>query len=96
MVTRNAVHIGILGDFDPLRRYHLATNEALRHASQALGVEVEITWLPTPMLDTAAPEAVLEPFDALWCSPGSPYQSMPGALNGIRFARERGRPFVGT
>jgi CTP synthase (UTP-ammonia lyase) len=38
----------------------------------------------------------LRRFDALWCAPGSPYQSMDGALQGIRFAREEGWPFIGT
>jgi CTP synthase (UTP-ammonia lyase) len=90
------IRVGIIGDFDPQSKYHLATNEALRHAGAAAGAEVDVAWLPTPSLDTAHPEAALEPFDALWCAPGSPYESMEGALTGIRFARERGRPFVGT
>ncbi len=38
----------------------------------------------------------LDRFDGLWASPGSPYLSMDGALDCIRFARERGKPFVGT
>ncbi len=42
------------------------------------------------------PESQLTQVDALWCSPGSPYLSLDGALNGIRFARERGWPIIGT
>ncbi|MBI4585032.1 MAG: hypothetical protein HY717_13550 [Planctomycetes bacterium] len=34
--------------------------------------------------------------DALLTAPGSPYESLEGALRGIRFARERGVPFAGT
>jgi CTP synthase (UTP-ammonia lyase) len=90
------LHIGIIGDFQPQGRYHLATNEALRQAGRALGVEVEMAWLPTLSLAEAGAEAVLERYDALWCAPGSPYASLAGALKGIQFARERGRPFVGT
>jgi CTP synthase (UTP-ammonia lyase) len=41
-------------------------------------------------------EERLEQFDVLLCSPGSPYQSMRGALNGVQFAREFDRPFLGT
>jgi CTP synthase (UTP-ammonia lyase) len=40
--------------------------------------------------------AILAQFDALWCSSGSPYQSMAGALQAIRFARELDFPFLGT
>jgi CTP synthase (UTP-ammonia lyase) len=90
------LHVGIMGDFQPKSRYHLATNEALGQAGRVLGVEVDVAWLPTPSLAEAGAEAVLERYDALWCAPGSPYDSMTGVLTGIRFAREHGRPFVGT
>jgi CTP synthase (UTP-ammonia lyase) len=46
--------------------------------------------------DAAANETRLGQFDGLWCSPGSPYNSMAGALEAIRFAREHDVPFVGT
>ena len=90
------LQIGIIGDFDPQSKYHQATNAALYHASAALSADVNLDWLPTLSLDVPQPETVLEPFDALWCAPGSPYASMEGALKAIQFARERGRPFVGT
>jgi len=38
----------------------------------------------------------LKPYDALWAAPGSPYHSLEGAIQGIRFAREHDRPFFGT
>ena len=91
-----SLNIGIIGDYNPASRYHLATNESIRHAALALGLAVEITWLATPALEGAQASTMLEHFDGLWCSPGSPYESMQGALDGIRYARERGKPFVGT
>ena len=35
-------------------------------------------------------------FSALWCVPASPYANTAGAVAAIRFARETGRPFLGT
>lgn len=90
------MRIGIIGDFNPESRYHLATHESIRHAALALAFSVEITWLPTPELEGVHATANLEPFDGLWCAPGSPYDSMQGALDGIRYAREKGKPFIGT
>ncbi len=90
------VKVGIIGDFDPNRRSHIATNEALGHAATALSVTVECSWLPTQSLDDEGSEARLQPFDALWCAPASPYKSMHGALRAIRFAREKDWPFIGT
>jgi len=94
MVQR--ARVGIIGDYNPELRFHPVTVEALKHAAKALSVAVDIRWLPTESLEDRAERKSLERFDALWCSPGSPYQSMAGALEGIRFARERGRPFIGT
>jgi CTP synthase (UTP-ammonia lyase) len=88
--------VGIIGDFDSGSETHRATNEALDHAAYALGTTVTASWLPTGELNSGAVEQVLGLFDALWAAPGSPYRDMNGALRGIRFARERGRPFFGT
>jgi CTP synthase (UTP-ammonia lyase) len=91
----NEVRIGIIGDYQPAHITHTATEAALRHAADRLSVAVEITWLPTASLDPL-PAGHLLPYDALWCAPGSPYQSMDGALNAIRWAREHNQPLLGT
>jgi len=91
-----SVSIGIIGDFDPNKTSHPATNEAIRHAADRLGVQINITWIPTPSLLTEAGLWQLEQYDGLWASSGSPYRSLDGALSGIRRAREMGRPFFGT
>ena len=90
------IRIGIIGDFNPKNPSHIATNDSLSHAAKRLSVSVEPAWLPTVSLEAGDINRALNPFDALWCSPGSPYQSMEGALRAIRFAREHDRPFVGT
>ncbi len=90
------LHIGIIGDFNPNLRPHVATNDAIGHAAQALAVDVIPRWIPTPELDRPEVESVLETYDGLWAAPCSPYQSMEGALRGIRFARKCNWPFVGT
>ncbi len=91
-----AMRIGIIGDFNPGLRPHVATNDALRHAAQALSIDVTPSWIPTPDLDLPHVEPILETYDGLWAAPCSPYESMEGALSGIRFAREHHWPFVGT
>lgn len=92
---RHSQKIGIIGDFNPNNRSHVATNEALSHAATEAGTAIEVQWIPTPSLEEHT-EQRLRPFQALWCSPGSPYQSMAGALRAIRFAREQNKPFLGT
>jgi len=93
---KQTLKIGIIGDHDPQRLSHIATEAALGHAAQALALSLEIGWVPTPSLDGPDVEARLARYDALWCSPGSPYRSTAGAHAGIRYAREREVPFIGT
>lgn len=87
------IKIGIIGDYDG-RPSHLATQEALKHCATQLGVEAVYTWLPTTELEGSCKE--LKKYDGLWCAPGSPYKSMNGALNAIKYAREEDYPFIGT
>ncbi len=89
------LQIGIIGDYDSSSHPQQATASALHHSAAAIDVAVQVTWLPTESLDPL-PQAALQAFDALWCAPGSPYRSMVGALTAIRFARESGRPLLGT
>jgi CTP synthase (UTP-ammonia lyase) len=90
------VRIGILGDFTPEFRSHPATNDALQHAARRLGLAVESAWLPTPSLVEPGSDALLDSFDGLFASAGSPYKSFDGMLKGIEFARVHDRPFLGT
>jgi len=91
-----AVKIGIIGDYDPAKISHRATIEALQHAARKLSLDPEITWIPTKSLINEAGQEKLSGFDCYFASPGAPYDSMTGALNGIRFARESGKPFTGN
>ena len=90
----STTRIGIIGDFRPGNSSHVATNTALEHAAEALGLRVRSEWLPTDSLNAQLP--TLSQCDGLLCSPGSPYASMAGALAAIRYARENNRAFLGT
>lgn len=91
----SSIKIGIIGDYDSERISHIATNEALVHCSKALNIHVEIKWISTDSLENDV-EKQLNEFNGLFCAPGSPYNSLKGALNGIKFARENNYPFIGT
>ncbi len=89
------LQIGIIGDFNPGMKSHMATNDALRHAADFLSVPVISTWVATDFIEGRS-EKELKRFDGLWCAPGSPYKSMDGALQAIRCAREKKIPFFAT
>lgn len=91
----NNIRIGLIGDFNPQVKAHVAIPQALELAAQEIKQEVEVSWLATTLLEHS-PEILRSGYDALWCVPASPYASLEGALTAIRFAREQGIPFLGT
>jgi CTP synthase (UTP-ammonia lyase) len=93
---KQQVSVGVIGDYDSQFPPHPATNEGLEHAAADLGVEVDVHWLGTSSLEDADLARLAAAHDALWCAPGSPYESLEGALRAIRLARESGIPFLGT
>ncbi|WP_054941165.1 CTP synthase C-terminal region-related (seleno)protein [Paenibacillus ihuae] len=87
--------IGLIGDYDAQVTAHVAIPQAIRLAAEDLGSPVSFDWIPTPSLEQDV-EVTLSNYQGLWTVPASPYHSMQGALNGIRFAREHQVPFIGT
>ena len=87
------ISIGLVGDYDATVPAHRAIPIALKFAAEQLGVGVRATWIAT---DEIGGTSRIAAFDGLWCVPASPYRSMDGALNAIRYARENARPFLGT
>jgi CTP synthase (UTP-ammonia lyase) len=77
--------ICLIGDYDPGVTAHRGIDKSLAGIAEAV-------WLGTPALL----DAPLGEFAGFWSVPASPYESMEGALRAIRFAREHGRPFLGT
>ena len=89
------IRIALVADCDPALRAHAAIPMALHLAADEMGCNIQPAWVATDSMTRTA-TAKLEGFDAVWCTPGSPYRSMDGALRAIRYARENGRPFLGT
>jgi CTP synthase (UTP-ammonia lyase) len=88
--------IAVIGDFKPDNPSHLATNEAIRHCSEAAKLNTRAEWIGTEEILKRGTRNQLEEFGGLWIAPASPYKSMEGALLAIRTARERSIPLLGT
>jgi CTP synthase (UTP-ammonia lyase) len=94
-VQVSGVRIAVVGDYRPDSETHPATTKACEHAAAALRQRAEVAWVRTPDLARGAVR-LLEDFDGVWIAPGSPYESLDGALEAIRFARTSGLPLIGT
>lgn len=92
-MENRAIRIALVGDYDPQVTAHQAIPIALGLVAEHLQRTVQFEWLATEDIGT---DTVLNQFDGFWCVPASPYKSEEGAIRAIRFAREQGRPFLGT
>ena len=88
-------HLALVGDYRPEVGAHQAIPLALALARSAGTPAPGWTWVHTATLSGDVP-ARLQAFDGIWVVPASPYANTAGAIAAIRFARERGRPFLGT
>jgi len=82
----------LVGDYRASAVAHQAIPLAIERAARSLNITVETTWVATGRLD----ETDLTQCDALWVVPGSPYHNDSGVYDAIRWARESGKPFLGS
>lgn len=88
--------MALVGDYNPDVAAHRAIPLALDRSARALGRPVAPVWMGTRALARDGVERSLGAYVAIWCVPASPYENTDAALAAIRFARESGRPFLGT
>ena len=92
---RSIARIALVGEYSSQVIAHQAIPTALALAAASLNCEWEASWVPTDQIESD-PLDRLSAFQGIWCVPATPYRSMDGALNAIRFARELPCPFLGT
>jgi len=87
--------LAIIGDFNPSSQTHIATNAAIEHSKKSLQAELDAEWVSTDSIMANFP-AIVEEYKGFWIAPGSPYKSMAGALEIIKYARLNNIPTLGT
>ena len=95
MQLKSQLKVALVGDFNESVVAHQLIPAALRIAGSHNKLMVEPVWIPTaklPDLDRNWPTSL----DGIWCVPGSPYQNGKAVLETIRYARESGKPYLGT
>lgn len=84
--------LAIIGEYAPDFLPHAATNAAIVHSSDLMGIQLNCEWISSADIDAS----FLCQFHGLWIAPGSPYKDMSRTLGAIRFAREHAVPCLGT
>jgi CTP synthase len=88
------VTVAIVGKYVHLRDSYLSVIEALSHAGFHHGVRISIKWVPSDDLVSDA-QPVLEDVDGILVPGGFGWRGIEGKLEAIRYARDRGVPYLG-
>lgn len=86
--------IGIVGDYNPDYPSQQATNDALIHSSEKLGIRIKHEWIPTASIHGQM-DNIIKKYDGFWIAPGIP-ESLHGVLLIIQYSREHNIPLLGT
>jgi CTP synthase (UTP-ammonia lyase) len=87
--------LAIIGDFNPAAPTHIATNKAIEHSKSYLKLELKVDWVATEdIIENLA--SITKNYNGFLIAPGSPYHSMEGVLEIIKYARINNIPTLGT
>jgi CTP synthase len=89
------VKIAVVGKYVNLRDAYLSVMEALKHGGFAHGAAVDITWVASDDLGGQATEEALSGMDGILIPGGFGVRGVEGKVAAVRYARERGVPFLG-
>ncbi len=95
MAATKPVTIGVVGKYVDLPDAYLSVVEALRHGAAAEDRKLEIRWIPSDELTGMLAESYLQDVDGIVVPGGFGPRGVEGKIAAIRYARERGLPFLG-
>jgi len=89
------MNIAIIGDYNIHTRSHAATDAALSHSADWLGLSINYDWIPTNNIHTNFDE-IVNKYNSFWIAPGGPFNNMNAVIDIIKYARENNKPTIGT
>ena len=92
---RDEVVVGILGKYADLHDSYKSLVEAIKHAGVANCVKPVIKWINAEDVEKYGAEEFLNGLDAMIVPGGFGVRGVEGKIEGIRYVREEGIPFLG-
>ena len=89
------VRVAIVGKYVNLRDAYLSVIEALKHGGFHHGVDVQIDWVSSDDVDEGDVDQILRDVQGIVVPGGFGWRGVEGKLEVVRYARERGVPFLG-
>ncbi len=91
----NEISIAVVGKYAAHRDAYKSIYEALDHAGIAHRTQVRIQPIQSEQIEAEGPERLLATYDGILVPGGFGERGIEGKVEAIRFARERGIPFLG-
>ena len=97
MIThpKDEVTIGVVGKYVSLPDAYLSVTEALQHAALHHDRRVNVRWIDSSDLETAAGLRLLAGLDGIVVPGGFGHRGVEGKVRAARFAHETGTPYLG-
>jgi CTP synthase len=92
---RHDARIGVVGKYVELRDSYKSLAEALVHGGIANEARTEIVWVDAERIERHGPEAHFAGVDGILVPGGFGDRGHEGKIQAVRFARERGVPYLG-
>jgi CTP synthase len=89
------VSIGIIGKYTQLHDAYKSIDEALLAGGLPVEAEVRLHRVDSSLLENEGGERYLEPCDGILIPGGFGSRGLEGKIEAVRYARERGVPFLG-
>jgi len=93
--AKDSVVIGLVGKYVESKDAYLSICEALKHSAASLGVQVVIRPIEAGMLRETNAADALSGIDGVLVPGGFGHRGIEGKIEAVRYARERGVPFLG-
>ncbi len=87
--------IGVVGKYTHVRDAYKSIIEAFVHAGAAHHARVDLRWIEGEALESHAPAELLAELDGIVVPGGFGERGIEGKIAAVRYARERGIPFLG-
>jgi len=87
--------IAVIGEYYNNFKPHSSLMESIEHVKKKHKVEIEVDWGDTLRAEQEG-ERLFANYSGFWSAPGSPFKSLEGALNAIKYARVNNIPHLGT
>jgi CTP synthase len=89
------VNVALVGKYVELHDAYMSVREALKHAGNAEGVEVEISWVHSSELEKERGWEIIRAADGILVPGGFGSRGIEGKIQAARYARENKVPYLG-